>query len=49
MVQVYQMSKEEREKMGKAARKHIVENYDIDKRVKEEWIPFLEKVQEINS
>lgn len=45
MTTVLEMKKEDRDKMGVAARKHIVENYDIDERVRSKWIPFLEKVQ----
>ena len=32
--------------MGKAAREHVLKNYDIDKIVKEHWIPYLEQLQE---
>jgi len=42
MEQIFTM---DRVKMGKAGRKHILENYDINKRVSEEWVPFLEKIQ----
>lgn len=35
-----------REKMSEKCRKHIVENYDMDKRVKEEWLPFFEEVRQ---
>ena len=31
--------------MGKAARDHVVKNYNIDTIVKNEWIPFLEDLQ----
>lgn len=34
-----------REKMSAACRSHVVENYDINKRVTEQWIPFLEGLQ----
>jgi glycosyltransferase involved in cell wall biosynthesis len=34
------------EKMKKDCRQHMLENYDIDNRVKNEWIPFLEEIQE---
>jgi glycosyltransferase involved in cell wall biosynthesis len=33
------------EKVKKACRKHIVDNYDMNTRVKDTWIPFLEKIQ----
>lgn len=39
------MFKADRKQMAIDCRKHIVENYDINKRVKDEWIPFLEKIQ----
>jgi glycosyltransferase involved in cell wall biosynthesis len=32
--------------MGKAAREHVLKNYDIDTIVKEHWIPYLEQLQE---
>lgn len=34
----------DREKMGKAARAHIVKNYDFSITFKKSWVPFLEKV-----
>lgn len=36
----------DRERMGKAARKFIVDNYDTDKVFKEKWIPFLARLEE---
>lgn len=38
--------KADRVKMGKAGREHVLKNYDIDKIVKEQWIPFYEGLQE---
>lgn len=35
----------DRVKMGISARKHVEENYNIDKSVKEKWNPFLENLQ----
>jgi len=35
----------DRKKMGEAARKNMLDNYDVDKKVKNEWIPYLEKLQ----
>jgi len=43
MEEIYRM---DREQMRKDSRQFIVDNYDIDKRVKEEWIPFFEELQE---
>jgi len=34
-----------REKMSDACREHILKNYDMDTRVREQWIPFLEEIQ----
>lgn len=34
-----------RVKLQKACRKHILEQYDLDKRVKEEWLPFFDEVK----
>lgn len=34
-----------RVKLQSACRQHILNNYDIDKRVKEEWLPFFEEVK----
>lgn len=42
MEEAYRMDKKE---TAKACRKHAVDNYDMDKRVKEEWIPYLENLQ----
>lgn len=36
--------KADREKMGKAARLNILNNYDTNKVVKEKWLPFLDQV-----
>lgn len=36
----------DRKKMGKVARKWILENYDMENRIKNAWIPFLEQIQE---
>lgn len=33
------------EKTKKACREYVIKNYDMDTRVKETWIPFLEKLQ----
>lgn len=35
----------DREKMGKAARKHVEENYDIDVVIEKHWKPFLETLE----
>jgi glycosyltransferase involved in cell wall biosynthesis len=43
MEKVYKYARDEKTK--KACRKHIVEGYDMNTRVKETWIPFLEKLQ----
>lgn len=37
--------KADRKKMGEEARKHILENYDINKSVQTQWVPFLESLQ----
>lgn len=37
--------KADKKKMSDDARKHIVNNYDTEKIVKERWIPFLERVK----
>jgi len=42
MEEIFRM---DRKKMAKDCRKHIVENYDINDRVKNKWIPYLEKIQ----
>jgi glycosyltransferase involved in cell wall biosynthesis len=34
-----------RVKLQKACRKHILDQYDLDKRVKEEWLPFWEEIK----
>jgi glycosyltransferase involved in cell wall biosynthesis len=34
-----------RDKLQKACRNHIIDQYDLDKRVFQEWIPFLEEVK----
>lgn len=38
--------KSDREKMRDDARKHILNNYDTDKVVKERWLPFLARVKD---
>lgn len=35
----------DRDIIGKAARKHIIENYNIDTSVEKNWLPFLEELQ----
>lgn len=40
-----QLFRIDREKMGKAAREHIVENYNIDTIYKTMWRPYLEELQ----
>jgi len=36
----------DRKKMGEAGRKNVLENYDINKLVKDQWIPLLSDLQE---
>jgi len=43
MMRIY---KSDRVKMGKAAREHVVKNYDTDVVFKEKWIPFLSRLEE---
>jgi len=43
MEEIYKM---DRKKMAKACRKHAVDNYDMEDRVQQEWIPFLCKIQD---
>jgi len=42
MVKIHGMNTK---KMGKAARKHIVKNYNVETIVKKQWLPFLEELQ----
>jgi len=45
MCKLYEMEHEEREAMGKAGRKYIQENFDLDLVYKKHWKPFLEKLE----
>ncbi len=42
---IVRIKQSDRAAMGKAAREHIVENYDTKTVFKEKWIPFLEKLE----
>lgn len=43
--QMEKIFKADRVAMGKSARKHIQKNYDLKTIVREQWIPFLEKIE----
>lgn len=45
MESLYKKLKTDPDKVRKACRKHIIDNYNIDTQYKELWIPFLERLQ----
>lgn len=45
MFKMYSLSKEERDKMGKNGRKHVLENYNFEK-VGKIWVEYMKKVHE---